>query len=50
MSTKLDHFEVFVPYVGYVKLFFLLKLFICFCWGFTAQSTKWGHVKHGHFT
>ena len=22
----------------------------CLCWGFTAQSTQWGHVKHGQFT
>ena len=20
------------------------------CWGFTAQSTQWGHVEHGQFT
>ena len=20
------------------------------CWGFTAQSTQWGHVERGHFT
>ena len=24
--------------------------FVCLCWGFTAQSTQWGHVKHGQFT
>ena len=23
---------------------------ICLCWGFTAQSTQWGHVEHGQFT
>ena len=22
----------------------------CLCWGFTAQSTQWGHVEHGQFT
>ena len=22
----------------------------CLCWGFTAQSTQWGHVERGHFT
>ena len=22
----------------------------CLCWGFTAQSTKWGHVERGQFT
>ena len=25
-------------------------MFICLCWGFTAQSTQWGHVEHGQFT
>ena len=23
---------------------------VCLCWGFTAQSTQWGHVEHGQFT
>ena len=23
---------------------------ICLCWGFMAQSTKWGHVERGQFT
>ena len=23
---------------------------ICLCWGFTAQSTQWGHVERGQFT
>ena len=23
--------------------------FVCLCWGFTAQSTQWGHVKRGQF-
>ena len=23
-------------------------MFVCFCWGFTAQSTQWGHVERGH--
>ena len=22
----------------------------CLCWGFTAQSTLWGHVERGQFT
>ena len=22
----------------------------CLCWGFTAQSTQWGHVERGQFT
>ena len=22
---------------------------ICLCWGFTAQSTQWGHVERGQF-
>ena len=24
--------------------------FFCLCWGFTAQSTQWGHVEHDQFT
>ena len=24
--------------------------FLCLCWGFTAQSTQWGHVERGQFT
>ena len=27
-----------------------IKLFVCLCWGFTAQSTQWGHVEGGQFT
>ena len=23
---------------------------IVLCWGFTAQSTQWGHVERGQFT
>ena len=26
------------------------KMSVCLCWGFTAQSTEWGHVEHGQFT
>ena len=27
-----------------------LSYFVCLCWGFTAQSTQWGHVERGQFT
>ena len=27
-----------------------LMIFVCLCWGFTAQSTQWGHVERGQFT
>ena len=27
-----------------------VKVSICLCWGFTAQSTQWGHVERGQFT
>ena len=27
-----------------------LVFWFCLCWGFTAQSTQWGHVEHGQFT
>ena len=23
---------------------------VCLCWGFTAQSTQWGHAERGQFT
>ena len=26
------------------------SVFVCLCWGFTAQSTQWGHVERGQFT
>ena len=29
---------------------YCLKKSFCLCWGFTAQSTQWGHVEHGQFT
>ena len=25
-------------------------IFICLCWGFTAQSTQWGNVERSQFT
>ena len=25
-------------------------IFVCLCWGFTAQSTRLGHVEHRQFT
>ena len=24
--------------------------YVCLCWGFTAQSTQWGHVERSQFT
>ena len=27
-----------------------LAMTVCLCWGFTAQSTQWGHVERGQFT
>ena len=36
-------------------IFYLLcnaykNILFCLCWGFTAQSTQWGHVERGQFT
>ena len=28
----------------------LTLMFVCLRWGFTAQSTQWGHVERGQFT
>ena len=30
--------------------FSLSRAPVCLCWGFTAQSTQWGHVKCSQFT
>ena len=27
-----------------------INMFVCLCWGFTAQSTQWDHVERGQFT
>ena len=27
-----------------------VHVFVCLCWGFTAQSTQWGHVERSQFT
>ena len=29
---------------------FSKTLFVCLCWGFTAQSTQLGHVERDQFT
>ena len=26
------------------------QVYVCLCWGFTAQLTQWGHVERGQFT
>ena len=35
-----------------IKIFLFLHEthIVCLCWGFTAQSTQWGHVERGQFT
>ena len=37
-------------WVHTVCLYAKISLFVCVCWGFTAQSTQWGHVERGQFT
>ena len=39
---------LFYYYYYYVWSFFVL--YVCLCWGFTAQSTQWCHVERSHFT
>ena len=29
------------------KTYVVGSFFVCLCWGFTAQSTQWGHVERG---
>ena len=44
-----DNLEAICPSnffeVGGIKMFI-----VCLCWGFTAQSTQWGHVERSQFT
>ena len=40
--------SIFIPVLFEEKAGLLW--FVCFCWGFTAQSTQWGHVKRNQFT
>ena len=37
-------------HTGIVKENYLVIIIDCLCWGFTAQSTQWGHVECGQFT
>ena len=46
-SAKLNHFSIFGKR-GIWGTY--LWNFVCLCWGFTAQSTQWSHVKRGQFT
>ena len=32
------------------RIVFSDPAYFCLCWGFTAQSTQWGHVERGQFT
>ena len=38
------------PILGINQRPLTLLKWICLCWGFTAQSTQWGHVERGQFT
>ena len=37
-------------YTCWVSAIFIRETIFCFCWGFTAQSTQWGHVESNQFT
>ena len=41
---------MFYIFKFYNYLYLMRTWQICLCWGFTAQSTQWGHVEHGQFT
>ena len=44
--------DLSVPSIHFLKAshIFLEKKKKKLCWGFTAQSTQWGHVDHSQFT
>ena len=62
MATILKTFKCILPYTGMATILFngpepfepmvntLRQKALCLCWGFTAQSTQWGHVERGQFT
>ena len=35
---------------SYLEVCDAWKSNVCLCWGFTTQSTQWGHVEHSQFT
>ena len=37
-------------YWKYILNKWVQSISVCLCWGFTAQSTQWGHVERGQFT
>ena len=42
---------MFRQHAKYMKRFLKEQTgLVCLCWGFTAQSTQWGHVERGQFT
>ena len=42
-----------IPWPGDLDLYFGCSdsdiCLCCLCWGFTAQSTQWGHIERGQF-
>ena len=53
-ARSITYFQMHFPINGIDRLnqkfLYLLEAHICLCWGFTAQSTQWGHVERGQFT
>ena len=47
-SCNSEKLKLTVQLLG--RCVFSLFFFVCLCWGFTAQSTQWGHVERGQFT
>ena len=57
VPTILDGKEILTITKGHNHVVFLRTLTrknptvdLFLCWGFTAQSTQWGHVERGQFT
>ena len=42
--------QVFQNLFEYLNNYTHSRATVCLCWGFTAQSTQWGHVEHSQFT
>ena len=53
-DTIMAGYYRFTFYFDWVEILWpsqpIMVMFVCLCWGFTAQSTQWGHVERGQFT
>ena len=43
-------FQKALPGMANIKIVYPIGFVCLLCWGFTAQSTQWGHVERRQFT